>query len=61
MNNLETMSWSELIKLRNQYPSDHVMQSVIGPYEHRAYAREFGGLEPLRTAIGIPGHTLLKG
>ena len=60
-NSLETMSWSDLIKLRNEYPSGHPMQAVIGPYEHRAYAREFGSLEPFRTAIGIPGHTILKG
>jgi hypothetical protein len=55
-----TLSHAELVRLREQNPD---LQEVLAPYEHRAFAREYVGANPLM-AVGmlgaIPGYQLYK-
>lgn len=53
---MSQMPWGKLIDLRNQAGNNVQAQSAIAPYEHRAYARENVGLNPVSAAVwaGMP-------
>jgi hypothetical protein len=57
---LASLSHDELMRLRHQNPD---LQDLLAPYEHRAFAREYVGQNPLG-ALGmigaIPGYQLYK-
>jgi hypothetical protein len=59
----EGMSFHELRALRAANP-DPMAQKFLAPYEHRAYAREYMGQNPLgglSLLAGIPGYQVAKG
>jgi hypothetical protein len=47
------LPWSDLIALRNRYPGDPMMQSILAPLEHRAYARELWKVDPSQAAAMV--------
>lgn len=48
------MPWADLVALRSRYPGDAMMQSLLAPLEHRAYARELSRIDPLQ-AVSMVG------
>lgn len=59
---LDGMSHSELYSMRGKI-KDKKAQSILAPYEHQAFAREFTEENPLNTvslAAAIPLYTLGK-
>jgi hypothetical protein len=59
----EDMGFHELRALRAANP-DPMAQKFLAPYEHRAFAREYMGQNPvggLGLLAGIPGYQLAKG
>lgn len=48
---LASLSHEDLARLRNQTGAN---QGMLGPYEHRAFAREFAGERPLAAALSLP-------
>jgi hypothetical protein len=61
--NLDTMSWQNLVALRNQYNDDQQAQNAIAPYEHQAYAREAVEQNPMNALAYmamIPGYQAYK-
>jgi hypothetical protein len=48
---LPTMSHADLYRMRNAPGAD---QGMLGPYEHRAFAREFAQESPVRAAVSLP-------
>lgn len=48
---LASLSHEELYRMRNKAGID---QGMLGPYEHRAFAREFAKESPLRAAMSLP-------
>jgi len=60
---LSKMSDSQLEDIRHQFPNDPAMQSVLAPYEHRAYARERVANNPAMAAfftLAIPAYSAAK-
>jgi hypothetical protein len=66
---LANMKWQDLLNLRKQFTNVPVIQNVLAPYEHRAYAREQVGGAPniyqgAKEALGLgvltPGYTGAK-
>ena len=61
---MKTMSWKELVSIRQANKGDKELQEKIAPFEHRAYARELVKDSP-STAILlpflIPGYQVAKG
>lgn len=47
------LPWSDLVTLRNRYPGDAMMQSLLAPLEHRAYARELSKIDPFQAAAMV--------
>jgi hypothetical protein len=41
LSNLESMSWTDLNRLREHYAGNPDVQNILAPYEHRAYYREY--------------------
>ena len=63
MNDLSKLSWDQLMDLRMQAGKDVASQSQISPFEHRAWARETVGQNPLMAlpyAAMIPGYQAAK-
>jgi len=63
LSNLDTMRWIDLRTLREKYKNDPWMQSLIAPFEHRAYARESVSGNPLTAAafgLAVPAYQLRK-
>jgi hypothetical protein len=61
--NLSDMSWDDLMDLRMQAGKNVARQQQIAPYEHRAWARETVGQNPLLAlpyAVMIPGYQAAK-
>jgi hypothetical protein len=57
------MGFHELRELRASLP-DPEAQKFLAPYEHRAYARELMGQDPIKglgLLAGIPGYQMAKG
>ena len=48
---LAQMPHSELYRMRNQKGAN---QGMLGPYEHRVFAREFAQESPLAAAVSLP-------
>jgi len=48
---LAIMQHADLYRMRNQQGAN---QSLLGPMEHRAFAREFAQESPLSAAISLP-------
>lgn len=59
-----TMSWDQLLNLRNAIAPDDPAQNVLGPYEHQAYARETTEnspiLGPIQMALAIPAYAAAR-
>jgi hypothetical protein len=57
MDNLRTgfadLPWADLVTLRQRYPGDAMMQSLLAPLEHRAYARELSKIDPFQAAAMV--------
>lgn len=56
------MSHADLYQLREKHKSA-MAQSILGPYEHQAYARETVAENPLNSigmALAVPAYTALK-
>jgi len=49
---MANMSHAQLYAMRQNAPKD--AQSLIGPYEHQAFAREFAQESPISAAISLP-------
>lgn len=47
------LPWADLVALRNRYPGDAMMQSLLAPLEHRAYARELWKVDPVQAAAMV--------
>jgi hypothetical protein len=61
--NLSDMTWDELMDLRMQAGKDIGTQQRLAPFEHRAWARETVGQNPLMAlpfAAMIPGYQAAK-
>jgi len=59
---MEQMPFAQLMMLRESAPP--AVQGVLSPYEHRAFAREYVGENPLRALqmLGaVPGYQVYKG
>lgn len=59
---LARLPWDQLIQLRLQHP-EAAAQQQLAPYEHRAYAREEVGRNPLLAPAYlamVPGYQLFK-
>lgn len=48
---LAQLSHADLYRMRSQKGAN---QGMLGPYEHRAFAREFAGERPLAAALSLP-------
>jgi predicted membrane-bound mannosyltransferase len=48
---LASMSHADLMRLRKQPGAD---QALLGPYEHRAFAREWTQESPLAASLSLP-------
>ena len=61
LGNLDKRSHADLYSLRDKLPVDQ--QSLVAPYEHRAFAREVIADSPimaLSLSLGIPAYQLAK-
>ena len=48
LTNLDSRKWEDLVALRYKYAGNPNLQSVLAPYEHRAYYREMAQDHPLK-------------
>ena len=64
MADYKNMSHADLYALRSTLPSNDPRQAEIGPYEHRAFAREWTQdspwIAPLSLAFAVPAYTAAK-
>lgn len=59
----ETMSFQDLWLLRDATSDDPLMQEILSPLEHRAFAREFTRENPLNALsllAAVPGYQIAK-
>lgn len=60
---LDQMSWEDLLALRKQVEGDQQQQNKVANYEHQAYAREEVERDPMQALVmqaAIPGYQLKK-
>jgi hypothetical protein len=62
-NPLESMSWTDLNRLREKFAGNAEIQQLLAPYEHRAYYREWvsNPLEGAALAVAEPVYQGIKG
>ena len=46
LTNLDSRKWEDLYFLRKKYAGNPDLQSILAPYEHRAYYREMAQTDP---------------
>ena len=48
LTNLDSRKWEDLYFLRKKYAGNPDLQSILAPYEHRAYYREMAQTDPYK-------------
>lgn len=65
MGEFENLTHSQLYRLRNSLPDNHPLHAILGPLEHRAFAREWAKENPYLAVPSIlfaaPFYSAAKG
>jgi len=64
LSDLSNMGWEKMLRLRKKYSGDPMMQQMLAPFEHQAYARQYTQEHPvagpIAMAVDAPAYQLAK-